>query len=156
MKDMEVVKCVFEEKRAAFHSARLPVKLLPTKNCAWKIKDNISRLRLDVKVQLEDAVCAHEDWLEAIEAMNKLKYEGMQVQKRVNRALVDTRVHDAPAKFLAYDMSLAKHAKPGGPSGISGIICVLCDLSLLSFSTASRSMPNMCGAENALSVSEKL
>ena len=37
-----------------------------SKICAWKIKDNISRLRLDVKGKLEDAVCAHEDWLEAI------------------------------------------------------------------------------------------
>ena len=38
--------CESEEKRAAFHSARAAVKLLPSKICAWKIKDNISRLRL--------------------------------------------------------------------------------------------------------------
>ena len=45
--------------------------------CAWKTKDNISRLCLDVNGKLEDVVCAHEDWLEVIEAMNKLKYERM-------------------------------------------------------------------------------
>ena len=74
VKDTEnAKKCEYEEKRAAFHSARAAVKLLPSKICAWKIKDNISRLRLDVKGKLD--ACACEDWLEAIEAMNKLKYE---------------------------------------------------------------------------------
>ena len=63
------------------------MKLLPSKICAWKIKDNISRLRLDVKRKLEDAVCAHEDWLEAIEAMNKLKYERMKMLNRVSRVM---------------------------------------------------------------------
>ena len=51
------------------------MKLLHSKICAWKIKDNISELRLDVKWKLEDVVFAHQDWLEAIEAMNKLKYD---------------------------------------------------------------------------------
>ena len=85
-------------------------------------KDNISRLYLDVKGKLDDAVCAHQGWLEAIKAMNKLKYERMKVMDRVNRAikvshdklkesLVDTGVRDALAKFLAHDISLAKHAK---------------------------------------------
>ena len=71
----------------------------------------------------DDAVCAYEDWLEAIEAMNKLKYERMKVLNRVNRAkqvshgkpkesLVGTGVHDALGKFLAHDTSFARHAKP--------------------------------------------
>ena len=60
----EAKECEYEEKRAAFHSARALVKLLPSKNCVWKIKDNLSRLRLDVEEQLDDAVCAHQDWLE--------------------------------------------------------------------------------------------
>ena len=86
------------------------VKSLPSKICAWKIKDNIFRQRLDVKGKLEDAVCAHQDWLEAIEVVNQLKYERMKVPNKVNRvmkvshdtlkeSLVD-RVHDALAKFL--------------------------------------------------------
>ena len=124
VKDMEEAKeCEYEEKRAAFQSARAAVKSLPSKICEWKIKDNISRRSLDVKGKLEDAVCAHEDWLEAIEAMNKLKCEWMKVLSRVNRAikmsrdelkesLVDIGVHEALAKFLAHDISLAKHAKP--------------------------------------------
>ena len=112
----------YEEKRAAFHSASSAVKLLPSKICAWKIKDNISRLRLDVKGKLDDAVGAHQDRLAAIEAMNKLKFERMKVLSRVNRAikvsheklkepLVHAGVPDALAKFLAHDISLAKHAK---------------------------------------------
>ena len=106
----------YEEKRAAFQSARAAVKLLHSKICAWTIKDKISRLRLDVKGKLEDAVCAHEDWY-------KLKYERMKVLNRVNHAikvshdnlkesLVETGVHDVLAKFQAHDKSLAKHAKP--------------------------------------------
>ena len=124
VKDMEEAKeCEYEEKRAAFPSARAAVKSLPSKIYAWKIKDSISRLRLDVKGKLEDVVCAHEDWLEAVEAMNKLKYERMKVLNRVNwatnvshdklnKSLVDTGVGDALAKFLAHERSLAKHAKP--------------------------------------------
>ena len=65
---------------------------LPSKFCVWQIKDNLSRLRLDVKGLLDDAVCAHQDWLEAVEAMNKLKYERMKV-------LSDTEMHDALAKI---------------------------------------------------------
>ena len=88
MKDIEEAKeCKYEEKRAAFHSARAAVKLLPYKISPSKIKDNISRLRLDVKVTLDDAVSAYKDWLEAIEAMNKLKYERMKVLNRVNRSI---------------------------------------------------------------------
>ena len=50
VKDMEEAEeCEYDEKRAAVQSARI---------CAWKIKDHISRLRLDVKEKLEDAVCA--------------------------------------------------------------------------------------------------
>ena len=116
------------------------MELLLSTICAWKIKDNIFGLRLDVKGKLEDAVCAHEDWLEAIEVMNKLKYERMKVRNRVNRAtkvsrdklkesLVDTGVHNALAKFLAHDMSLAKHAKPEDHFGsrvsfMFGVICL--------------------------------
>ena len=59
----EAIECEYEQKRAAFQSATAAVKSLPSKICAWLIKDNISRLRLDVKAKLEDAVCAHEDWL---------------------------------------------------------------------------------------------
>ena len=129
------------------------MKLLPSKTCARKIKDNISRQRLDVKGKLQDAVCAHGDWLEAIEAMNKLKYERMKVLNRVNRAmevshdkpkesLVDTGESNALAKFLAHDISLAKHAKPEDHLGawrsfMSGVT----GLGFMSFSTASRSMP---------------
>ena len=57
-----------------------------------KIKDNISRPRLEVTEKLEDAVCAHQEWSEAIEAMKKLKFEKMlsaeqtfQGDKRVTR-----------------------------------------------------------------------
>ena len=71
-----------------------------------KIKDNISRPRLEVTEKLEDAVCAHQEWSEAIEAMKKLKFEKMQVLNRLSKAinvsheklkesLVDTGVHDA-------------------------------------------------------------
>ena len=80
VKDTEEAKeFEYEEKRAAFQSARAPVKSLPSKICAGKIKDSISRLRWDVKGKLEDAVRAHEDWLEAVEAMNTLSYERMKV-----------------------------------------------------------------------------
>ena len=45
VKDMEEAReYEYEEKRGAFHSARAAVKLLPSKICAWKIKDNISAL----------------------------------------------------------------------------------------------------------------
>ena len=109
----EAKECEYGENRAA--------KLLLSKICAWKIKENISRLRLDVKRELDEAVCTHQDWLEAIEATNKLKFERMKVLNRVNRAikvsheklkesLVDIGVHDALAKFLAHDIGLAKHA----------------------------------------------
>ena len=95
VKDIEGAKeCEYEEKRAAFQSASAAVKSLPSKICAWENKDNICWLRLDVKGKLEDAVCAHEDWLEAIEAMNKLKYERMKVRNRVNRAIKVS--HDKP------------------------------------------------------------
>ena len=103
-------------------TARAAVKSLPSKICAWKIKDNISRLRLDFREKLRDVVCAHQDWLDAIEAMSKLKYERMKVMSRGSRAmkvsheeltesLVDTGAHDALTTFLAHDMSHAKHAK---------------------------------------------
>ena len=154
VKDIEEAKeCEYEEKRAAFQTAIAAVKSLPSKICARKNKDNICWLRLDVKGKLEDAVCAHEDWLEAIEAMNKLKYERMKVLNRVNWAmevsydklkdsLVDTGVHDALANFLAHDTSLAKHAKTEDHLGAWGSLMfgVTC-LGFLSFSTASRSMP---------------
>ena len=52
----EAKESEYEEKRAAFHSARAAVKLLRSKVCAWKIKDNISTLRLGVKGKLDDAV----------------------------------------------------------------------------------------------------
>ena len=107
--------------RVRGEASSVAVKLLPSEICAWKNKDHISTLRLVVKGKLEDAVCEHEGWLEAIEAMNKLKYERLKVLNRVNKAikvshdklkesLVDTGVHDALAKFLAHDISLAKHA----------------------------------------------
>ena len=83
----EATDCEYEEKQAAFQSAKAAVKSLLSKICAWKIKDNISRHLLDVKEKLEDAVCAHDNWLEAIEATNKLKYENMEVLNRVNRAI---------------------------------------------------------------------
>ena len=141
VKDMEEAKeCEYEEKRAAVYSARAAVKLLPSKICAWKMKDNISRRRLDVKGKLDDAVRAHEDWLEAIEATKKLTYKRLKVLNRMTRAikvshdkltesLVDAGVHDAPAKFLAHDMNLAKHAKPQDHLGSSGsfmfgVICL--------------------------------
>ena len=109
----EAKECEYAEKQASFDSARAAVKSLPSKICAWRIKENISRLRLEVKGKLEDVVCAHQDWLEAIEAMNKLKFERMKVLNRVNKAikvshvkleesLVGTGVHDALAKFLAH------------------------------------------------------
>ena len=114
MKEPE--ECEHEDKREAFQSARAAVKLLLFTICAWKVKDNISRLRLDVRGESDDAVCAYEDWLEAIEAMNKLKNERMKVLNRGNRAKqvshVDTGVHDALGKFLAHDTSFARHAKP--------------------------------------------
>ena len=70
----------------------------------------ISRLRLNVKVKLEDLVCAHKNWLAASKATKKLKFERMKVLNRVNRvikmsrekfmeSLVDTAVYDAPAKL---------------------------------------------------------
>ena len=117
----EAKECEYEEKRAALQSVRTAVKSLPSKICAWKIKDNISRLRLDVKGKLEDAVCAQEDWLEAIEATTKLKYGRMKLLSGVSRVTnvshdklkesLVAGVHDALAKFLAHDISLAKHAK---------------------------------------------
>ena len=74
---MEVAtECEYEEKRASFHSARAAVKLLPSKISGWKIKDNISKLRLDVKDKLED--------------------------EKLKELLVDTRVHDALAKFFGH------------------------------------------------------
>ena len=93
-------------------------EVLPSKICTWKTKDNSSLLRLDVKGIWDDAVCACEDWLEAIEAMNKLKFERMKVRtikvshEKLKESLVDTGVHGALASFLAHDMSLANHAKP--------------------------------------------
>ena len=122
----EAKECEYEEERAAFHSARAAVKVLPSKICAWKIKDNMSKLRWGVKGKFDAVVCAHKDSLEAIKAMNKLKFERMKVLNRVNRAMkvsneklkdVDIGVHDALAKFLAHDIRLAKHAKPENPLG---------------------------------------
>ena len=57
--------------------------------------------------KLEDAVCAHQDWLETINAMNKVKFKRMKMLNSVNRAikvshekrsLVYAEVHDAFAK----------------------------------------------------------
>ena len=85
--------------------------------CAWNIEDNISRLRLDVKGKLDDAVCAYEDWLE-------------EMLNRVNKAIkVSTGVHDALAEFRAHDISLAKTSEAGRPSGILEFIYVRGDLS---------------------------
>ena len=86
-------------------------------------------------------MCAYEDWLEAIEAMNKLRFERMKVLNRVNRAikvshdelkdsLVDTGVHGVLAKFRAHDISLAKHAKPEDHVGswssfMFGVTCLV-------------------------------
>ena len=79
VKDKEEAKgCEYEEKRAAFHRATAAIKSLPSKICAWKISHNTFRLRLDFSRKLEDAVCAHQDWLDAIEAMNNLKYESAE------------------------------------------------------------------------------
>ena len=117
----EAKECEYEEKRAAFHSPRAAVKLLPSKICASKIKANISRQRLYVKAKWEDAVCAHEDWLEAIEAMNKLKCERMKVLSRVNSAMNVS--HEKLKESLVRQVSGTRH-KPrqareaGGPSGI--------------------------------------
>ena len=85
-------------------------------------------------------MCTHKDLLEAIEAMNKRKYERTNVLSRVNRAikvshdeiedsLVDTGVHDALAKFPAHDKKPRQTREAAGPSGISGLIYVRCDLS---------------------------
>ena len=88
VKYMEYAKeCEYEEKQAAFDSATAAIKTLPSNICAWRIKDNTSRLRMEVKVKLEDAVSTHQDWLGAIEAMNKLKFERMKVLNRVNKAI---------------------------------------------------------------------
>ena len=63
LKYMEEAKeCEYEEKQAAFDSTRAAVKSLLSNICAWRIKDDISRLRLDVKGKLEDAVCTHHGW----------------------------------------------------------------------------------------------
>ena len=71
---------------------------------------------------------------------------------------MDTGVHNVLAKFLAHDISFAKHAKPEDHLGAWGsfMFGVTCLGFFLSFSTSSRSTPNVCGAGNVLSVSEKL
>ena len=125
---MKPKEAITSEKRAAFHRARAAVKLLPSTIFAWKIRDTISRLRSEVKGNLEDAVCTHQDWLEAVEAMIKLNFERMKVLSEVNWAskvsheklkesLVDNGVHDALANFLVHDTSFAKHARPGDHLG---------------------------------------
>ena len=70
---------------------------------------------MEVKGKLDGAVCAQQDWLEAIEAISKLKSHD-----KLKESLVDTGVHDALAKFLAHDISLAKHAKPEDHLGSQG------------------------------------
>ena len=71
-------------------------------------------------------------WLEAIEAMTKLKYERMKVLNSVNRVTKVSHdklkeslvagVHDALAKFLAHEPRQTREA--GAPSGILGFIYV--------------------------------
>ena len=93
------------------------------------------------------------DWLEAIEATNKLKDERMKVLNHDKLKEWTLGCMTRSPCFSHRSTSLAKHAKLVPLCfGLSSVL----SLFFLSFSTASRSMPNMCGVGNSLSVSAEV